>query len=142
MTEPKFSKGPWRRDDRKWGDKFQILGTKNDAGIDNDIPVCLVNYNLPNADANMALITASPEMYESEEKNLSMLKVILEGYEMMAGVVLSDPDAKAAIEGGTLARQLPCAMPDAIGEIIMELKMRITETETLLAKARGEENGK
>ncbi len=88
-----------------------------------------------------AAIAAALEMYESEEKNLSMLKVILEGYEAMVGVVLSDPDVTAAIEDGTLARQLPCAMPDVIAEIIMELKTRITETETLLAKARGEETG-
>lgn len=145
MTETKFTPGPWRL--VKEREHHETSSDGHDLAkwgvYDNRQAWCIASTGSTwptedEEDANASLVAASPEMYESEEKNLAMLKVILEGYEAMAGVVLSDPDVKAVIEDGTLARQLPCAMPDVIAEIIRELKMRIMETETLLAKARGE----
>ena len=69
MKETKFTPKPWRRDDRDWGDKWQIRGMANGAKA-HDVPhkcdavICSVNNNLLEADANANLLAVAPEFYE------------------------------------------------------------------------------
>ncbi|MBQ7652186.1 MAG: hypothetical protein IJS15_14590 [Victivallales bacterium] len=69
-SNTKFTPGPWWRDDRQWGDKWQIRGMANGtwrAPHKCDAVICSVNNNLLEADANAGLITAVPELYEALE---------------------------------------------------------------------------
>lgn len=144
MSEPKFTKGPWKRT------YTTIPHVVEGYDVSPDIVnVTIEDRNIPLAawcmnstaegkeyyhtmEANASLMAASPELYASEEKNLEFLKLTLSSYKELAKLAKNDDDVKAAIQA------YPQVEIKDIELIIQQLEQRILETEQLLKKARGE----
>lgn len=137
MSEPKFTPGPWFINQRH--SIVRIRENETDQWR-RQHPFCvatMVDGDSEIEEANANLIAASPELYDNEEKNLTLLKTILKCYEDVEKLMLIDKDVQAAIQNETIKGIM---MPEVMHLITEDLKTRITETERVLAKARGDSN--
>ena len=151
MSEPKFTRGPWRHYaqpdpfDPKLKRSYVLYGKPDAVNPDDgtfppDQCVCGCGKSHwscgdGNNAANAQLISCSPDLYASEEKNLEILKVVLESYKEMAKLMQTDADVQAALNEYDKLETSVKTMTD----VISILEQRIAETEQLLKKARGEE---
>lgn len=81
-------------------------------------------------DADAELLASAKLLYENAQKNLEVIKTLLKVYEELQNLFENDTDVQAVFH------DLP---KYTFLHIIDKLKTRITKTENILAKARGEE---
>lgn len=135
MSNQKFTKGKWFVGTKK--DFFGNLGLAINAqagkrGKTTNIALMtrwggIITEEEYYSDA--ALLASAKLLYENEQKNLDVIKTILEVYKEMQYLFENDSDVQAVLHN------LP---EDTFLLIIDKLKTRITITENLLTLARGE----
>lgn len=128
MNTEKFTPGEWAWYITDSGDGYPaIFNPKMEEDIAN---VCIVNHDTEQSFANAALISAAPEMYRNEEKNLEILKIVQDVYSELKYLITHDSDVKTC---------LPSLPEDTFDYILKKIKIRIIKTEKALKKAKGEE---
>lgn len=149
MSGTKFTPRPWKRTITtvpSVAEGYDISSDIVNLTIgDRNIPLAAIGINstaetrefFGEMVANADLMAAAPEMYESAAGNLETMKMMLECYENVEQLMLTDEDVQQAIKDKSINGLWTY---DAVHEIIDDLKSRIAETERVLAKARGEVN--
>lgn len=115
MTEPKFTKGPWKADLKNTEVYIEVepyVYMKREYQYD---------YSIEEEKANALLIAMAPEMYVNEEDNLEILNVLRDYL------------------NGMLHNPVYVYMRDDLTAFVRRLSESINKTKTTLAKARGEE---
>ena len=67
MSAPKHTPGPWITDDKQSGDVFRYVMPENGSVL----PICRLDVDRFEAEANARLIAAAPELLEALEAMLS-----------------------------------------------------------------------
>lgn len=125
MSEPKFTKGPYRLDPYDcYSVRGYSTGTAKYPEKDGELVdsvLCSFNSHLLQTEANISLFLVAPEMYANEEDNLEILEALRDYFNGM----LHNP-VYAYMRGDLMA-------------FARRLSNNISKTKTALAKARGEE---
>lgn len=144
MSETKFTPGPWEKRRKTIGDftGISIFGENCPIGLIAKLPFrnefALIReykekFSQEEVDANAQLISCSPDLYASEEKNLELLKIPYHAFQYMLALCKADVKMQTFV-----VDQLKVKFED-IEKFAKEYEERIAETEQLLKKARGEE---
>ena len=154
MTErkEKFTPGPWRhlkqydhigdfyRSYVCYGEPDAVNPDDSTFPPDQCICGCGRSHWQQN-EANAVLIAASPSLYASESLNLELIKKILVGYKDMAKLILTDKDVQEAVKDEAVLKEHLEFNPENVSAVLKVLRTRISETEAILAIARGEVQG-
>jgi hypothetical protein len=126
--EPKLTPGPWFNYNGIVKRVPMIAYTNQVYNADGSMVAACMSIRNYEADAN--LISASPDMYENEAKNLCILEIMLDIYKELLRLFKEDIDVKNAL--------LYLPEGEVLEEIVAELGKRVECTKNILVRARGE----
>ena len=135
--KPKFTPGPWSASRKMVVDG--LYGNTSPTSFPQwAIAVCYEGRTRDKgvAEANARLIATTPELLESEEKNLDLLLGIHKKFMEIWGLVQNDEDVRRALN--VISPVEMAVLTKNFNANMAFLEQRILETDALLKKAKGE----